>query len=803
MSLKPPVPHIITSHSLAGGLLAVAPLYEGSGPPNDLISGTPVASTFTSGTGVTWSDPVWVSDATYGAGLQFSYVPATSYTRAAQFPIYHATVVSGTIACVARRDVISGNSARACFFNSGSSTNGYGDATLGCLADGTFLAYLRGGPVYGATPIALTLGKIYALAMTFDVSTGLVTLYAKNLTDNTSVQTSSQTQSLVNFSQIHSLDQTWAFGYPGTSLAGNFTVWTGEWGSTIWSPANFDTFAADPYGVVRPTLAVLPTSVAAGVSNQAFTLTSNVGTYTNGSPGSPVITATGATLNTPQTVSGGKTVSLSVVSTGSNGGTITFTDPTYQVNASVSVTSASATDFTITPPSPATGDLGVTSGNFTLTPNGLYTGTATLSDGGAGGTFSPSSLSWSGESSGKTFTYTPIGFAQAVTVSAALSGLGSHATTYTSQAVALSGGWIARQSGTLTSLTFDGDSNYGADNVDTPTQPGGTVASGGQGTLTYAWFLLPRPDTALVGDPGTLIAGQTGADLTLTDLTRFTRFIVVRRVTDGAGATAWSNVVVASTLCDFTVSAVVCGDSITAMMDKTEFKSQLQGSSNTEHIQYTFDGADKWCAGKSGSSTRDWVPDAVTPTITGSDSVARNLLLNACYVASTISADVHVMMHMIGVNDAIHLGTVPPATYKSAVQEMIAYALSHGFDFVVLDHPTDVIAGPSATPTMRAALIDYCDAMDSLDNGVTVFTTGNKTDLAMAGRVDRHDNGSGSITDPIHFNAAGFRSLSRIRANSLTVALDRYIKSSGSSTSSGGGGCVIGSPIIRPMHGGY
>ena len=64
-----------------------------------------------------------------------------------------------------------------------------------------------------------------------------------------------------------------------------------------------------------------------------------------------------------------------------------------------------ATTYTLTGPTSQTG-IGASS-NFTVTPAATTTDSITLSDGGAGGTFTPSSLSWSSSSSAKTFTYTP------------------------------------------------------------------------------------------------------------------------------------------------------------------------------------------------------------------------------------------------------------------------------------------------------------------------------------------------------------------------------------------------------------
>lgn len=65
------------------------------------------------------------------------------------------------------------------------------------------------------------------------------------------------------------------------------------------------------------------------------------------------------------------------------------------------------TAYTLTAPGTASGAAGVASGNFTVTPNGAVTATVTPADGGAGGTFTPSSLSWTSASNSQTFTYTP------------------------------------------------------------------------------------------------------------------------------------------------------------------------------------------------------------------------------------------------------------------------------------------------------------------------------------------------------------------------------------------------------------
>ena len=115
------------------------------------------------------------------------------------------------------------------------------------------------------------------------------------------------------------------------------------------------------------------------------------GTYTN---------ISGATASTYTPVGGDVNKYIEVVATGTGSytGTVTST-PVGPVAAP-----AAATTYTLT--GPTSGTVNVASANFTVTPNGLYTGTITPTSTGAG-TFSPTSLTWSNTSTAQTFTYTP------------------------------------------------------------------------------------------------------------------------------------------------------------------------------------------------------------------------------------------------------------------------------------------------------------------------------------------------------------------------------------------------------------
>lgn len=164
---------------------------------------------------------------------------------------------------------------------------------------------------------------------------------------------------------------------------------------------------------------------------------------------------------------------------------------------------AVAVGATVTPPSPANGDVGVASGNFTVTLGATSASatTCTLSDGGAGGTFTPASLVISAGNTVGTFTYTPAS-AGAKTISVSINNgysLTGSPMTYTGNAanatsVALSG---ASSSGAVNSpvtltLTLDGPAASStnvtfADTLGATFSPNPVTIAGGStgGTTTF------------------------------------------------------------------------------------------------------------------------------------------------------------------------------------------------------------------------------------------------------------------------------------------------------------------------------
>jgi hypothetical protein len=134
---------------------------------------------------------------------------------------------------------------------------------------------------------------------------------------------------------------------------------------------------------------------------------------------------------------------------------------------------AASTTYTLT--GPTSGTVGTASSNFTVTPAAAVTSdTITLSNGSGGGTFAPSSLSWSASSAAKTFTYT-----------AASSGSKSlAATSGDGYAVTGSPASFAAGAAAATSYTLTGPSSGTAGQASSAftVQPNGTYT----GTVTVA-----------------------------------------------------------------------------------------------------------------------------------------------------------------------------------------------------------------------------------------------------------------------------------------------------------------------------
>jgi hypothetical protein len=140
-------------------------------------------------------------------------------------------------------------------------------------------------------------------------------------------------------------------------------------------------------------------------------------------------------INLASAASGPITVSLGQGRTGT-GATVPTDSSAYNLPAEIFVdattTALAATSYTFA--GPPSGNVGNASTNFTVTPNGPYTGTITFTP-TAGFGLSATTLTWSGDSSAKTFTITPTA-AGSITLTATNSGTLTNASplTYSSNA---------------------------------------------------------------------------------------------------------------------------------------------------------------------------------------------------------------------------------------------------------------------------------------------------------------------------------------------------------------------------------
>ncbi|HUZ75817.1 MAG TPA: hypothetical protein VMU87_22750 [Stellaceae bacterium] len=270
-------------------------------------------------------------------------------------------------------------------------------------APGNFqVYYLAGGG--SATAIGPTHNWTYTsghvITVDFSVTGASPSTLTVVVTDVTAATT------LVNYTTTDSTAGVQGAGNYGLDLDGTAVGNQSAAEATTYSDASFT---------------VSPTSVTVSTTGNSLTLAGTGTNWTAGTPGAPTFTVSGGTI-TAQSVSSTTAATLTYSAPGS-AGTVTITDPSTAATATLTIAAAGATDFSFTPSSQTTPD-GTATGNFTITPNATPSSSTTVSfsDGGAGGTFTPSSLTFT-TSTAQTFTYTPAGAAVTpITLTATASG---------------------------------------------------------------------------------------------------------------------------------------------------------------------------------------------------------------------------------------------------------------------------------------------------------------------------------------------------------------------------------------------
>ena len=287
-------------------------------------------------------------------------------------------------------------------------TGGVGYMLRWTMDTGSWAITRNGSTVHSAMPTqAATTGADYQLEIetTTSGSNTVVSCYCQRLSDNFYLKnnnTWTATRTVLDGGGAYTDTSPLSIGtggldlyeYAGNSVGAQFDSFT------ITNPVS----GATLFGLSGPTTGVVGTASSNFTMTPDGTVTSATATMSDSSGGG-TFTPTTLTWTSENTA---KTFTYTPGSAGSKtiSAPITSGSPTSVSPSSISLTASSpATSFSFTGPSSAIS--GVASSNFTLTPNGVVgAATVTPSD-GASGTFTPSTRSWSNESSAKTFTYTP------------------------------------------------------------------------------------------------------------------------------------------------------------------------------------------------------------------------------------------------------------------------------------------------------------------------------------------------------------------------------------------------------------
>lgn len=195
---------------------------------------------------------------------------------------------------------------------------------------------------------------------------------------------------------VHSGSGSWSSSPQTVSVTTTLTEAAGAWGLRLGdnTSCNVDDLVIDP--------------AVPSIDNTAFTITGVGGNQqlTAGGFTDPLFGVTWSSSNT-----GVATVNSAGLVTAVSPGTATITatgkrDPGQTATATATVTATSATSYTLTTPTPDSGWVNNPSGTFTVTPNGTYTGSITITPSG-GGLSSPITLNWTSSSTPQTFTIAP------------------------------------------------------------------------------------------------------------------------------------------------------------------------------------------------------------------------------------------------------------------------------------------------------------------------------------------------------------------------------------------------------------
>lgn len=410
---------------------------------------------------------------------------------------------------------------------------GAGQSTGNALLVRTSSFYLlANGALSGSQGSGTTVGAGYAIGNWYDIEATVVTSGSTTtLTERTWTVANHVRDGFASGSLITpTAGNTWTTpSYP--NVVGAVGVFFYHPGTTTGG-GNIAFFSSET-DVAATTLSLSPSTTTGQAGNPiTFTLGANGAqnggavTLSDGGAGgsfNPSSVTLNAGVNATQTFTYTPARSGSITVTASSAA---LTGSALNMTATVTVSAGPATALGLSPTS-QNAIAGAATGIFTVLANGNLTSASavSLSDGGAGGTFAPTSISLpSGSGSSATFTYTPATGAATsnVTVSVSASGLTTATATVavTSRGTALaispssqtvSGGvasgnyTVALTSGGLAAATPVSLSDGGAGGTFAP--PSLTLASGGAPTATFTY-------TPAVGATGTQTLTTAASGLT-------------------------------------------------------------------------------------------------------------------------------------------------------------------------------------------------------------------------------------------------------------------------------------------------
>lgn len=419
-----------------------------------------------------------------------------------------------------------------------------------------------------------------------------------------------------------------------------------------------------------------------------------------------------------------------------------------------------ATSYTMTGPSG--GSLNVASSNFTLTPNGAFTGTITPATSGAG-TFSPTSLTWAGDSSAKTFTYTP------TTTAGSPHSISASDTGSLTDPAPISYA-VSSTPPTVGTLSVSASSPSGISLA---------LSAISGGVSPYSTQFHRSTTSGFTPSGGTAIGSAvSGATPTYNDTTASAGVTYYYKAvaSDSAAAAATSN----------QIQGIVGLSPIVLGFVGDSFMSDLQTGQTyryPELVQHYMQGANGGPRSVTivnrsapGTTTGNWLPG-------GSLTTARN---------DFVAAGVTDVVVGLGTNNAKTTVATSAASYAADISTIVNYLLAGaGIQRVWIYDPAWIKPNvyPSGTYTDAATnrVDSYRGTSDSLANGTTIRSLGPAVH-------DYFAFNSSDLLDGVHPNDRGMHVLAAIVASGLRKVYP------GESPGTGGVPMIGNSPLIRGLN---